>query len=336
MHGTGSELVCWTDAEHLALTRGVLDRLGSAVVPLAVGSPDGVTDPLAQELDAAPTRDLRATLVDHPARFVLNLTHRPLNPAETALATEHGTTVLNLEPHRDDPRDWKPPADPAAAPRTLGGFLASPGFYAAAEPFDVAGRPVQAWISSRGQPHHGSLFARCLDACFTLLHFADLPETIWASQIQLRDPKAPVRPRPDVPDDHPRALRGRLGAMARCPDGSTLGLDLADDAPATQRRLHVLGPDGDLTVTDAGYRLTLPDGGGTDSEDPTPGRAPAAAVRFVDLLVGDIQRLIDRPHPTEPANPERIRQALACVHAVVLSTRTRQPESPRRLLEIVS
>ena len=327
----GSEIVFWTDAAHLELTRMVVDQLGSAVVPLAVGSVDGVADPLAQALDLRPQRDLRAMLAEQPARFILNTTFRPLSADESGLAASQGTTVLDLEPHCDDPRDWQAARPGQPTPQCLPSFLDSPGLVAAARPFDLPGRPVQAWISSRGQPLHGSLFARCLDAWTTLLHFADLPETIWASQIQLRAAAGGSHQIPDAPADSPRSLRGRLGAMARCPDGSTLGLDLADDAPTTQRRLHVLGPDGDLTVTDAAYRLTLPDGGGSDSLDEDD---IIESPSFASLLVSDLLRLIDRPAGTEPPNPERARQALACVQAVLLSTRTQEPESPRRLLEI--
>lgn len=346
MNPMGPELVLWTDQPHVRLARAVVDRLGSAVHLIGVGSPDGSADTLAADtqLRLQPHRELRTLLIDRPARFLLSLARPPLLPIELRTAQREGTRILTLEPPFHNASDLAAAAasDPerAQVPR----FLDAPGFVASAAPFDLCGVPLQAWISSRGRPEHGSLFARCFDAWATLLRFAEMPELVWGARIDVLPPSSDGNRslRRVEPPASPTGLRGRMGVMARCPDGSTLGLDLADDAPTTRRRLQILGPRGELVVTDRSYRLTLPDGGGRDNQ-PHPASTTASAglqeaqeaeaeTTFPDLIAGQVLRMAEQNQQRERL--DWVRQTLACVSACLLSGRTQEPESPRRLLEL--
>src|SRR5690606_28997376 len=123
------------------------------------------------------------------------------------------------------------------------------------------------------------------------------------------------------------------GAHARMPDGSSAVLQISDRAADERRYLHVLGQSAELRITDTGYDLRHADGSVVDRSEPAPTGIP-----FVDLIASQWRPLLSRPDLASPAAtgtpPHRDPDALACCLACLLSARTGQPESPRKLLEM--
>ena len=78
--------------------------------------------------------------------------------------------------------------------------------------------------------------------------------------------------------------------------------------------------------TDTTYALHRRGGEPEASTDPPP---PG---RFADLVAYQWRALMERP--AAPTPPGVQAQALACVHAALLSARTGQPESPAKLLQL--
>ncbi len=326
----GVEVAIWVDASRAGVASAVLDLMGTAVRPIAVGGPNGGVDELAKTLGLSAHRDLRKLRVDAPAAFLFVATASAPPTAELKAAAAQDTVVLALEPPFSDAAALDALSTPDAAGRVilLPRFERCPGFLAAADPYAAIGRPAQLHMSSRGRPGHGSIFARAFDAWRTALGFVELPETVDA---------AFVEPSGKAPPDAVTRWTGPVSVLARCADGGVVTLDLHDAAPDTQRRLHVAGPDGHLLVTDGRYRLihTPPspasDGAPHDEDDidASPADAPEH-VSYLDLIADHWRRLLDRP--PMPANPSLDRLALACVHAMLLSARTGQPERPDQLL----
>jgi hypothetical protein len=113
------------------------------------------------------------------------------------------------------------------------------------------------------------------------------------------------------------------------PDASAAVLAVTDRAGQRSRRLEAIGDEAQLTVTDAGYSLWQVTGDEIDSHppaDPEPS--------YIQLIVDQWQRLIERPATAHPPASRDHARALACVEACLLSARTGQPENPRKLLEM--
>ncbi len=325
-----SETTIWTDGRSARTVAAVLDALGPAVRPLAVGGPraDAITD-LARQLDRPCEDDLRKLLVHYPAAFVLLATAKGVRPEHLHTAVEHGTTVLSLEPVADD---LPALAELTEAPsRRRGGvgatyghvvhapaFVASPGHLSAAEPHEALGPQRTVLFQSVGRPGEGSLFARLFDAWRTVLTLAPMPLTIDATL---------VAEEPDVPQSL-RRIAGSMTAHARLPGAGAVVLSVADRAGATHRHLHVLGDAAELRVTDTGYTLHQATGQLLDRGN------PYTRLPFAELVAHQWRSVLDRrPAAAADAHP-RDADALACCLTCLLSARTAAPEDPRRILEL--
>ncbi|MCE9589557.1 MAG: hypothetical protein K8S99_03425 [Planctomycetes bacterium] len=323
---TGIETAIWTDPERAGMVSAILERMGDAIRPIAVGGSRATpVSQLADSLGLRSEDDARKMLIDHPAAFLL-LAGAGVKRDTITHAVAQGTVVLAVEPAADALESLATPVGkntsaPAGRIITLPAFDRSPGWASAADPAQVLGRLHSLSLASLGHAAECSLFARLYDAWHTLLALTPLPESIDASIVGAGD---------EPPDDL-RAIAGNLSAHARLPGGSAIILQLSDRAGEHERRLRILGDQGSLLVSDLTYRLTDPVGKILDSKS---GTAPDGNL-FADMIAKQWARLLDRPEaipPTPPAQSEP--RVLACCLASLLSARTAQPESPTKLLSV--
>ncbi|MBB6430893.1 hypothetical protein [Algisphaera agarilytica] len=309
-----AEVTVWTSPDRANLAGELLDVMGGSVRPIGVGGPrSGELDDLGKRLGCAAGNDLRKLLIERPAASLLVTSLQGASIADLQSAAQDGTKVVCLEPlsvELDELGKLEGPALPESV-TFAPSFLRSPGFLAAADPQESVHPPQLIRLTSLGRPPHGSLLARLLDAWTTALEFTPMPETISAS---LTGPTSPIR-----------QITGQLAAHARVANGNTVLIEASDTAASTRRELSVLSDEAQLRVSDGAYELHQSDGNILDASD-TPTEQPS----FVDLLAHQWRLTLDRPAPA--AAPQR--QALACVHACLLSARTGQPESPSNLLQL--
>lgn len=332
------EVTIWTDARTAATAGGVLELMGSAVRPIAVGGPRSAeVGDLARRLGCPAEDDFRKLMVDRPARFVLLTSMDGTAREDLAFAVAQDAVVLALEPVSEtlnwlgsgrgrntgaaSPSEGRDLAPSGRHGRVVAApdFLAAPGWTGAADPLEVMGRPRLLSYMSFGGPGDCSLFARLYDAWRVVLGLVQMPESIDASL---------VGPLSEVPDDL-RGITGHLAAHARLPDNASVVLEVSDRAAPHRRRLRMLGDQGRLLAGDFDYTLwdatgklvdqkTNPNGGG-----------------YVDLVARQWLRLLDRPDIPPAALPSRDEPpVLACCLASLLSARTAQAESPAKLLAL--
>ncbi|MFI4860188.1 MAG: hypothetical protein ACIAXF_05850 [Phycisphaerales bacterium JB063] len=323
------EVTVWADDEHADEVARLLDLMGQSIHPIAVGGPrGGAPGGLAKSLNVPGFDDLRQMLVERPGTFLLLAVSQDESPADLAAALAGGTTLLALEPtsttlagYAELDRPARNGEDPAIMPGRLvllPRFTHSPGFIAAPDPYDILGDRRSLSITTLGGKDDGSLFMRLHDAWATALVFCDLPETIHAS----------TAPPAGHTLEGPRNLAGRVSAHAQCPGGCAVLLFAANQSPAPQHTLTILGDTGQLTVTPTGYQLTRHDGTIEDEKKSTP--VPSR----IDQSAEQWRRLIDQRASTDEPGTRREQAALACTLATLLSAKTGQPESPQRVMQM--
>ena len=324
---TAPEAIVWTDAAHADLIAATLHLMGDDVRPIGVGGPRvPEVDALAKCLDVHREDDLRKLVVDRPAAFLLLGTLTDAAPADLQAAATQGTLILALEPLAADLAALsaltRAPRGESHRPLRavfLPALTHAPGYLQAANPHEVLGEHRLIVVEHRGPERTSSLFARLFDAWHSVLEFAALPESIDASLA------GPLRP---ITDDL-RRLSGRMAAHARLPDGGTAVVVAGDRAAEPRRRLHVAGGEVELHVTDTSYDLRRIGGDVLDRAE------PAGSTVYADLIARQWRRLLDRPDLADASiPPHRDAEALSCCMACLLSARTGQPESPRKLMEM--
>lgn len=325
-----SNAVIWCDPGYAPLAEAVVALMGHAVSVTAVGGPasQGV-DALARSLGVEATDDPRQLLLDASADSVLLLTCDPPLERELLASVCEQAALLTLEPLAADVR--------RAAELGLGGepgekkhvagervisvpqFTESPGYRRATDAEQAIGVARGLSIESIGRAGRGSLFARLYDAWVTVLGFVDLPLSIDASLAGAVDPR-----------DELRRVAGTLSAHARTAEEATVTLIASDRGGHDARRLEALGDAAHLTVNDASYTLLDLEGEPIDRHE-----GDGQPTTVADLVADQWRRTLERggAGPTAVPPPRRV-SALACCEACLLSARTGQPESPRRVLEM--
>ncbi len=337
------EVLVWADQATASLAGEVLERMGSTVRAVGVAGPrDAGVDRLAKTCGLEAGDDLRHLLVDRPARYALLASLHCVTPADIALIRETGCTVLLLEPMSVALADLEPALAQAAAEIVfLPSMRQSPGTLAAADPADALGPIHQIAYRSVGPAGHGSLHARLFDAWATLLTWTDLPEVLTAHIVRAdtSSTSTPV-PRSEADAQSHRVgwvtAHGRIAPAVDQPGtagGVGVSVVVSDCSVTHQRRLEVMGRDGQLTLDDAGYRLVARDAKGQPVVDQ--GEDFGEPLDYAELIARQWRRLIDRRSSARDEPPAlRHRQTMACCMTCHLSARTGQGESPRRLLEI--
>ena len=320
----------WCDPGFAALAGDAVELLGQGVTPVAIGGPASQEiDALARRFDLEANDDPRQLLLHAAADSVFLLTREPPLDRELLASVCEHKTMLTLEPLAADVRE--------AAAIGLGGenadrrtvsadrvlsvplFAEAPGFRRATDAGEALGEVRGLAIESIGRDGYGSLFARLYDAWVTLLGLVDVPETIDAAIAGQIDPR-----------DDLRKVAGTLSAHARTFGGATLTLMASDRAGRDGRRLVAVGQAAQLTVNDAGYDLVTLGGSPIDGHADT-----TRPTTVADLVADQWRRAIERgpSTPTAVPPPRRV-AALACCEACLLSSRTGQAESPRKVMEM--
>lgn len=349
-----ASVIVWCDEATAGRAGELLARMGASVRVVAVGGPraSAIGD-LAQRCSARAFDDRRQMARECPASFLLHAAAENLPEGEFTPLRSQGCRVLAVEPVADDLDDAPDPSAPA--PLTLPAFLRAPGWSAAADPIAVLGRLRSASILSLGPPAEASLFSRLFDAWSVALTLVELPESIDAAYAgPLPEPPPPEAPRgltgdiallarastltqpadpaspPDDPalerSDKPAARRSALTPTA--PGPLALVMQISDRAGASLRRVQLTGSDAALVVSDHHYSLHDRQGRLLDQLAPAP-----VAPDYLELSAIQWRRLIAQPDRPIPPGPP-VDAILACCQACLLSARTGQPESPRKMLEI--
>ncbi|MCC6580887.1 MAG: hypothetical protein IT440_10640 [Phycisphaeraceae bacterium] len=329
MATAGMEVTVWVQPPQAALVEAVLTRLAGRVRCIGLGGPrTAEIDVLAAKLQCPREDDLRKLLVEKPAAHLLAADSHGLDLADMKLAVEQGTTLLGLEP-----LTTTHPGGESAMGRSRGGngmpwlllpaFMRGEGWTKAADPLQATGAVRQVRMTSTGQSHECSLLARLMDVWRTLLTLAPMPTTVDATL---------VGPLAEVPEDL-RGLTGLMTAHGRLPGSGAVLIQAADRGGASQRSLEIFGDTGHLRVSDDAYDLHDTQGALLDASE-----MPAEQSVYADLVAQDWKRLIDQPsllvHAT--ASGPDLAEVLACVMACRLSSRTGEPESPQKMLELAS
>lgn len=327
----------WTSPARAGLAGQLLDIMAGTVRPLGVGGPRSAEiETLGKELGCSADNDLRRLLIDRPGAYLLVTSMQGVGAADLRAAVDAGTRVLCLEPVAAELSELDPadtPGQPGAI-RFLPAFTQCTGMLAAADPSEPQESPSLIRFSSLGRPEEGSLLARLLDGWTAVLGFCELPETIDA---HLHQPGG--LPRGSI---KPRTIEGWLTAHGRTPGGGgAVLLEASDRAVVRRRELTVLNAAADFHVDDTSYRLhpapratptPAPEKPGEAAPSPESGGDAAATLGYVDLIADQWRQWIERP--VAPTPPGVVAQALACVHACLLSARTGQAESPAKLLRL--
>ena len=350
-----TDVTIWTSPDRVPLVDETLKLMGASVRPISVGGARlAEIDQLAQRLACSHGDDLRKLLVDQPAQFVLLASMADASRDDVLAAVGQGLTVLALEPIASN-FDQLPPVDPivktvtptppptpnsAQAPdappsnngtRTGKGriiwvpaFEKSPGWISAANAEQELGAVELISVTNFGQASDCSLFARLYDAWRIILMIDDLPEQTTAAL------SGPLR---DVPED-PRGITGHLGIHARLKNGRTAVLQVSDRAGRSGRVVQVIGDQGHLSVSEAGYRLYDPAGQCLDKSTQTAAQPPS----YAQLIASHWSDVLTRTPTAETPKPPPVTDdaVLACCLASLLSTRTGGPESPQKLLDLHS
>lgn len=307
--------------------------MDAAVFPVGVGGPRvAEIDQLAKQFNCPREDDLRKLLVEVPASFVVLATARDVEAEDLAYATASDTVVLTFEPiwaDLDQLAQSNRTGKGKHPPIKTGSIVHLPhfdhclGWASAADPMAVLGTPRLAAFSTYGGPNSPSLFARLYDAWQILRQLAPLPESVDASLIS-RDEH--------VPDSLPQ-MTGHLAVHARLTDGEHTAaavIDASDQIPAESRQLRLVANKGQLHVNDDSYALHDEQGHLLDTLAP-----PSPRAEYARLIAQQWQRILEMPQkPDSNHDKAEDRDLLACCLACLLSARTRQPESPRKLLEL--
>ena len=304
--------------------------MAGTVRSLGVGGPRSPeVEALGRDCGCTADNDLRRLLVDRPAAYLLVTSMCEVKIADLRGAVDAGTRVLCLEPPAAELSEVDACATPGhpGAIRFLPAFSSGPGMRAAADPDEAHASPSLVRFSSLGRSTEGSLLARLIDGWVTVLGVGGLPETIDA---QIHHPEGlPSR------EMTPRTIAGWATAHGRVAGGGGVVVEASDRALVRRRELNLLNTEADFRVDDTTYRLQRNNRETTDEDTGSAldrGGDPAAALSYVDLIADQWRQWIDRPLPPTP--PGVTAQALACVHACLLSARTGQPERPDKLLRL--
>lgn len=330
MNDAPHRVAIWCEPLYAPLAGAVLDLMGGSVRIAGVGGESSqAVDELARRYETQATDDARRLLLDHDSGSVLLLTREPPVERELLMSVCEQSLVLALEPLAASVREASALglADHAAERKRIAAervisipqFTESPGYLRTADAAEALGQVRGVAVESIGREGRGSLFARLYDAWVAVLSLVDTPLSIDASLAGTLDPR-----------DDLRSLAGTLCAHARTAGGVTVGAIVSDRGGREGRRIQTLGDDRQLTVDDTAYELTAGDGQTIDAH-----AGDAKHSTLADLIAAQWLRTLERgqagPAPVPP--PRRV-ASLACCEACLLSARTGQAESPRRVLEM--
>jgi hypothetical protein len=322
----------WSLQARAGLVREVVSRAGLAVT--AAGSPiPADSKKVAATFEAhAVEDDARRLLVDPPtgtrAVLLADLAESPALDARAFIqAAAKGLRVFTLVPvpgsalaYTGD--GWSETPGTLAQRRTLGLLRHARPFRDADEVLtrfalgtDLGAR--SAWVESVCGTHEGTLGTRLWDAFETLRALLGEAESVSAVYAAPSGPGASA----SSPGETLLGLSGTVAVTLRFAGGIAGSVLASDQASAWRRTANVVGPEGRLTLSDAGFTWHDAGGGLIDS-----GGEVSACVTAADVISTDLARALDASAASDlPSDPVAV---LAMTQAALLSARTGQAESP--------
>ncbi len=352
-------IIAFLDPAQVPLIRAVAAQVGVELV--GAGSPvKGQTGAVAAELMCPPVDDLRSVLTDAQCDAVLVASSGDFGAAQDAAGVDaravqaaytRGVGVASLEPLpasaldvRGAWNDAQAGLVPAAVPRFVGLPRRLRAFRDATEPLAQFGSIRFAFAESLGRPEEGSLAARMLAACHTVVSLMGEPEVVDAAYVSTLGGGR------IAPADTLVSLHGDLTAMLRFSDGRAAAIAASSQGARWGFGATMLGQEGRIRVHHMGFAWRAPDGSlrdelrlgehvdapgrvapaheeglfGTLRQPPTPTSAHQPAI---DALSESLSRILDPGIPDE--GPIELESVLCVMQAAMLSARTGQPERPQ-------
>lgn len=314
----GGNAIIWTAHESANEIIGIVAAAGGT--PVAVGGPDARSIAAALHDDAITVfDDLRATLMEIKPSVALITTG--LGGGDSALdgrtASElraAGVVVLStvapapglIEAGQAGLFKETGGTTPAAVIRLAPRLRRHPSYRAAEDVFTDFGRANMVTAEAFAPAHTGGAASAMLLALDAIQTLFGLPELVDA---------AAARPTKRLSD-----LDGSAAALLRFADGRC-GQFLVSDRAPWGWRITLSGDSGRLTIRPSGFDWVDADGTRRDST-----RTDAAASGFTNTLADAIRNALAGSHSGEPATDWV--GLLSTAEAVLLSSRTGEPESP--------
>lgn len=308
-------------------------------LPLAAaGGPDpgdaaALATAAACEASLPAVSDLRhavATLDADSVAAVLVAARGGLEADERAALRSASVPVISFEPRpariSDVGGEFTAP-EPGRVPR-LG---ESPAWTAATEAIEEFGRIRVLDVAVHGRPEEGSLHARLHDAMDIIERLAGEAAGVAA---------AVDGPSTDLPE-HLAGLRGGIAARIRGEDAWCASVVASDAAPAWNRRVTAIGPNGRFDLDDDGFVWIDPDGAVRERLAAPPltgdrtGDASPRPIGGTERLADLVSRCVEGSAPPAGASAERRIRRFALSEAALLSARTRESEDPRRIARLL-
>ncbi|MBX3377271.1 MAG: hypothetical protein KF678_09760 [Phycisphaeraceae bacterium] len=303
----------------------------------------GLSTSVAEELGAAPIRDVRSALASAEVDLFWIASAGAFGAGN---AVEDGNAVSDAHARNVKIASIEP--IPAAALDLLGGgwlegtvkpvdvvrlvprMSEAKWVRNAADVLESFGSIRTAVIQSWGAPAHGSLGAHLFSALDLALSLMGEPETIDAACAVLSAGKT-VRA---MPGETLRDLHGDITASLRYADGRAAGVMVSDQAGRWGRSITLLGDKGRLRIHDDGLEWIGPDGALVDESKPKRTKkgelnvSPAAAA-----MAESLARLLEPG--VQDMKPGRQVETLTLCQTALLSARTGQGESPSTIRRMV-
>lgn len=352
-------IIAFLDPAQVPLIRAVAAAVDVELV--GAGSPvKGQSGGVAAELACPAVDDLRSVLTDGACDAVLVASPGDFGAAEGSAGVDaravqaayaRGVGVASLEPLPASALDvrgvWNDSQAglvAAAVPRFVGLPRRLRAFRDAAEPLEQFGPARFLVVESLARPEEGSLAARMMAACHTVVSLMGEPEVVDAAYVSTA---AGGR---IAPADTLVSLRGDLTAMMRFSDGRAAAIAASSQGARWGFGATLLGPEGRIRVHHMGFSWRAADGSLRDElrldearESPAyasnpheeglfgvlrePSAPSASHQPAVDALSESLSRILDPDIPDE--GPIELETVLCVMQAAMLSARTGQPERPQ-------
>ncbi len=312
-------MIAWLERGQEPLLRDVLQNDDFILVAIGAHSPALGTE-LSDTFSVPRVDDLRQAILRDDVNVLFIAAPERIDADERRLLRERDILTVSAEPRPVDITDLMADATEAETAHFVPLMRRSSGYRGAIDALTEFGPPEAAHVALTGGVGQGTLFARVFDA-MDLLHTS-------FSQIEGID-AALSGPISTVPESL-EILHGNLTANIRFTDRRSASLCISDCAGPWRRQITFLSERGHITITDAGYHWHDADGeliehAGAD-ELHTPGQ----------LIGMQITRLLEGRDAPPATSPPDTAMLLGWCEAARLSCRTGQPESPVRLLQIMS
>ena len=212
----------------------------------------------------------------------------------------------------------------------LGTFTQSPGFRSLEQVLPDFGPISSVHFTGHCSEGQGTLHGRLHDAFCVIHALLGNPEMIDAMLVGPTDVQSnqPGRHHADSVSDDLSGITGYLSALVRCVPRATATLSVSDQLD-WQRCLRIMGPSGILDVMENTITWCRPDGTmldvGEALSDPFAFHCASLATQVMDSMKGS----------QNTVQPEQIESIMACCEAARLSCRTRAPESPDKVRDLL-